>query len=45
MALTIAPDRIDVRYQAISDRKDPKASVSTLTRFVVEDGKTGVVAA
>jgi alkaline phosphatase D len=45
MALTIAPDRIDVRYQAISDRKDPKASVSTLARFVVEDGKTGVVAA
>ena len=29
------------RYQAISDVRDPKASVSTLNRWVVEDGRPG----
>ncbi len=34
---------MEVRFQAISDRRDPKATVSTLQSFVVESGKAGVI--
>jgi alkaline phosphatase D len=35
--------RMETRMQAISDRRDPKATVSTLKRFIVEGGKAGAV--
>jgi alkaline phosphatase D len=31
--------------QIISDRRDPKATVSTLKRFVIESGKAGAIPA
>lgn len=40
--LTLTHDAIETRFQAISDRKDPRASVRTLQRFTVEDGRPGV---
>jgi alkaline phosphatase D len=36
---------IQTRFEAISDRRDPKATVSTLKRFVVQSGKAGAVPA
>jgi len=41
----VAPGRMTVRFQAISDVTKPDATVSTLRTFVVEDGRAGVVAA
>jgi alkaline phosphatase D len=41
----IAPARTTVRFQALSDPRDPRATVSTLSTFVVEAGRPGVVAA
>lgn len=41
MAMDITPERMIARYQAISDVRNPKASVSTLNRWVVEDGRPG----
>lgn len=41
MAMDVTPERMITRYQAISDVRDPKASVSTLKRWVVEDGRPG----
>jgi alkaline phosphatase D len=38
----ITPARVDVRYQAISDRRDKNATVRTHKKYVVEDGKAGV---
>jgi alkaline phosphatase D len=35
--------RMETRMQAISDRPDPKATVSTLKRFIFEGGKAGAV--
>jgi len=35
---------MDTRYQVISDVRDPKASLSTLKSWVVENGKAGAVA-
>ena len=37
-------DRMETRFQVISDRRDPGATISTLKRFVVESDKPGVVA-
>ena len=39
----VTAERMEVRFQAISDRRDPKATVSTLQSFVVESGKAGVI--
>jgi alkaline phosphatase D len=36
-------ERCTVRYQAVSDVKDPDAAVSTLKAFVVENGRPGAV--
>jgi hypothetical protein len=36
---------METRLQVISNRRDPKAAVSTLKRFVVESGQLGAVAA
>ncbi|WP_425908164.1 alkaline phosphatase D family protein [Nitrobacter sp. TKz-YC02] len=35
----ITPERAEMRFQTISDRRDPDAKVSTLKRFVVEKNK------
>jgi alkaline phosphatase D len=44
VAVDLWRDRMDTRFQAISDRRDPKATVATLKRFAVESGKTGAIA-
>jgi alkaline phosphatase D len=41
-SLTLTHARIETRFQAISDRKNPKAAVRTLQRFAVEAGRPGV---
>ena len=38
LSLDLTPGRLEVRMQAISDRLDPRATVSTLKQFVVESG-------
>jgi alkaline phosphatase D len=38
-------ERMEARLQIISDRHDPRATISTLKRFVVESGKVGAVPA
>jgi alkaline phosphatase D len=38
-------DRMETRFQIISERRDPNATVSTLKRFVVENGRPGAVPA
>lgn len=45
MAAEVRPDRLEMSYRAISDRVDPNATVSTIKRYVVEDGKAGAVEA
>ena len=37
----VTPAQLTTRFRAISDRTDPKATVSTLKTFVVENGKAG----
>jgi alkaline phosphatase D len=44
VSVDLLRDRMDTRFQVISDRRDPNATVSTLQRFVVESGKPGAVA-
>lgn len=41
-ALDLTPGRLEVKMQAISDRLDPAATVSTLKGFVVESGSAAV---
>jgi alkaline phosphatase D len=43
VSIDLTPERMETRFQAISDRRDPRASVSTLRRFIVESGKAGAV--
>ena len=45
VAVDVFRERMETRLQVISDRRDPKATVSTLKRFVVESGKAGAVPA
>ena len=45
MAIDVERDRMSTRYRAISDVRDPKASISTLKSWVVEAGKPGAVEA
>ncbi len=45
VSVDLTPERMKTRFQAISERRDPKASVSTLKTFVVETGKTGAMEA
>lgn len=42
VSMQLTPTRLTTRYQAISDARDPKATVRTLKEFVVEDGRAGV---
>ncbi len=45
VGVEVTPGRMETRFQAISDRRDPHATVSTLKRWVVETGKPGAVPA
>jgi len=45
VAVDLFRDRMETRLQVISDRRDPKATVATLKRFVVESGKAGAIPA
>ena len=45
MSLTFTHERLTARLQAISDRRDPHATLSTLKTFVVEAGRPGAVEA
>ncbi|HEU0063339.1 MAG TPA: hypothetical protein VFR19_25920, partial [Hyphomicrobiaceae bacterium] len=36
-------ERMHVRFRAISDRRDPKATVKTLKQFVVRTGAAGAI--
>ena len=42
VGVDLTPKRMEVKFQAISDRRDSAATVSTLRSFVVEDGRAGV---
>ena len=44
MSIDITPGLMTTRYQAVSDVRDPRASVSTLNAWVVEDGRPGAQA-
>ena len=41
LSAELTPARLDMRMQVISDRRDPCPVLSTLRRWVVEDGRTG----
>jgi alkaline phosphatase D len=43
VSVDLARERMETRFQVISDRGDPKAAVSTLKRFVVEAGRPGAI--
>jgi alkaline phosphatase D len=45
VSVDLNAERMQARYQIVSDRTDPKATVSTLKSFVVESGKPGPVEA
>jgi alkaline phosphatase D len=45
VSVDVTRDRMESRFQVISDRRDPKAGLSTLKTFVVESGKAGAVPA
>lgn len=45
MSLDITPKQMTTRYRAISDVRDPKATVATLASWAVESGRAGAVAA
>ena len=42
ISAALTPARLEVRFQAVSDRADPMATLSTVKRFVVEDGRPGI---
>ena len=44
VATDLTRERMETRFQVMSDRRDPKATVSTQKRFIVESGKPGAVA-
>src|ERR1051326_4419867 len=45
VSVTLERERMNVRFQAVSDATDKNATVSTLRSFVVQDGKPGVMPA
>lgn len=45
LSITVTPEHMTTRLQAISDRRDPHATVATLKTFVVEFGRAGAVEA
>ncbi|HTH98601.1 MAG TPA: alkaline phosphatase D family protein [Stellaceae bacterium] len=44
VSVDVTKERMTTRFQALSDVRDPKATVSTLKSFVIEDGQRGAVA-
>src|SRR5262249_50745200 len=44
VSVDLTRERMETRFQAISERGDPKARVARWKRFVVESGKAGAVA-
>ncbi|GLK50046.1 alkaline phosphatase D [Brevundimonas intermedia] len=45
MSIDMDRDRMTTRYRAISDVRDPRAAVSTLNSWVVENGRPGALPA
>ncbi len=45
VSVDIDQKHMETRFQAISDRRDPQATVSTLATFVVEEGQPGALMA
>jgi alkaline phosphatase D len=45
VAVDLNAERMDTKFQIISERRDQNATLSTLKRFVVESGKPGAVPA
>jgi alkaline phosphatase D len=45
VAVDLFRKQMEARLQVISDRRDPKATVCTLKRFVVESGNAGAIPA
>jgi len=45
VSVELGRERMTTRLRAISDARDPDASVATLKTFIVEDGKAGAVEA
>jgi len=45
VAVDLTLDRMETRFQIVSDRRDPNATRSLLKRFVVESGKAGAIPA
>ena len=41
VSVTLSEREMETRFQVISERRDPQATVSTLSRFVVEAGRAG----
>ena len=44
-SVDLTPERMTTRYQAVSDVRDPNATVATLETFVIENGRAGAVGA
>ena len=45
VSVDLTPERMTTRFRALSDVRDPKATVSTLKTLMVESGKAGAVEA
>ncbi|NQE60611.1 alkaline phosphatase [Caulobacter sp. RHG1] len=45
MSIDVTPRLMTTRYQTVSDVRDPKASLSTLNTWIVEDGNPGALRA
>ena len=45
VAVEVTPQRMDVAMRVVSDATDPKATLSTLRNFIVEDKRAGPVSA
>ena len=45
LSVDLTAARMQVRMQAISDRRDPRPALSTLRSWVVENGRAGAVSA
>ena len=43
VSVDVTPQQMETRFQAISDRTDIQATVSTLKQFVVESGRPGAI--
>jgi len=41
MSVNLTPGRMETRHRAVSDRRDPQATVSTVKAFAVEAGRPG----